>query len=177
MTVARLNTGGGRERQRVNVLYPPLSCFCFTLHPFVLFPFLFSRSGQNWWKYISTGRGRFFFHFRLFEMRIEFSINSTSPARPTIRQAVARTNSVLSFAVALRCKNRFTAIRRNFNTLRTALGASNLLPGPAHFWSNRETLYNAYVHFFNSHWQNILKYYYIFFVVTFKNLSIMYLRF
>ena len=52
-----------------------------------------------------------------------------------------------------------------------------LLPGTAHFWSNREFLYNAYTHLFNSHWQNILKYYYIFFIVIFKNLFIMYYRF
>ena len=51
--------------------------------------------------------------------------------------------------------------------------AHNLLPGTAHFWSNRETLHNACMHFFT-----LIKCdYYIFLIVIVENLFVMYFRF
>lgn len=44
--------------------------------------------------------------------------------------------------------------------LRTAHCSPDLLSETAHFWSNKKTLYNGYMHFFNSHWRNILYIFY-----------------
>ena len=118
------------------------------------------------------------FHSRIgvrpFDVRVSIDVSST--AFSSGRFGHDRTVPISSHLIvrwlsrnSARAQNKFFNSSSSPNTLRIAQGHI--------FGATGKLCYNAYVHFFNSHWQNILKYYYIFFVVIFKNLFIMYFNY
>ena len=94
---------------------PPLLLLLYAFHPSALksrtrlFPFVFLQParGAKLWKYISTGRGGFFPISAVWNENWIF--DKFYLACPGCTR-----NGVLRSSAALRCKNRFAAIRRNF---------------------------------------------------------------